>query len=66
VGEFHEELGAEYQGKELGLGFNPVYLMDVLKNLNDESVGLELIDGEKPELSGLPVYIYIVLPMRIN
>lgn len=66
VGEFHEELGAEYQGKELVIGFNPVYLMDVLKNLNDESIGLELIDGEKPGVIRIAGYIYIVLPMRIN
>ncbi|MDD5282092.1 MAG: DNA polymerase III subunit beta [Candidatus Omnitrophica bacterium] len=66
VGEFHEELAAEYQGRELIIGFNPVYLIDILKNLSDEAVNLELTDGEKPGVIRISGYIYIVLPMRIN
>ncbi|MDD5128085.1 MAG: DNA polymerase III subunit beta [Candidatus Omnitrophica bacterium] len=66
VGEFHEELAAEYQGRELIIGFNPVYLMDILKNLSDEFINLELTDGEKPGVIRISGYIYIVLPMRIN
>jgi len=66
VGEFHEELAAEYQGRELIIGFNPVYLMDILKNLSDEVINLELTDGEKPGVIRISGYIYIVLPMRIN
>ncbi|MCK9430505.1 MAG: DNA polymerase III subunit beta, partial [Candidatus Omnitrophica bacterium] len=66
VGEFHEELVAEYQGRELIIGFNPVYLMDILKNLSDEFINLELTDGEKPGVIRISGYIYIVLPMRIN
>ena len=66
VGEFHEELVAEYQGRELIIGFNPVYLMDILKNLSDEFINLELTDGEKPGVVRISGYVYIVLPMRIN
>jgi len=66
VGEFHEELEVEYQGREMVIGFNPLYLMDVLKNLNEETVSLELTDGEKPGVIRLNGYIYIVLPMRLN
>ena len=66
VGEFHEELAVEYQGKELVIGFNPVYLIDILKNLNEEAVNLELTDGEKPGVIRISGYVYIVLPMRLN
>jgi DNA polymerase-3 subunit beta len=66
VGEFHEELAVEYQGKELVIGFNPVYLMDILKNLNEEMINLELVDGEKPGVIRMSGYVYIVLPMRLN
>ncbi|MDD5465604.1 MAG: DNA polymerase III subunit beta [Candidatus Omnitrophica bacterium] len=66
VGEFHEELAVEYQGRELVIGFNPVYLMDVLKNLNEEVIGLELTDTEKPGVIRISGYVYIVLPMRLN
>ncbi len=66
VGEFHEELAVEYQGRELVIGFNPVYLMDVLKNLNEETISLELTDAEKPGVIRISGYVYIVLPMRLN
>jgi len=66
VGEFHEELAVEYQGKELVIGFNPVYLMDILKHLTEDTVNLELTDGEKPGVIRFSGYVYIVLPMRLN
>jgi len=55
-----------YQGKELVIGFNPVYLIDVLKNLHDSNVELELTDSEKPGVIRVNGYVYIVLPMRLN
>jgi DNA polymerase-3 subunit beta len=66
VGEFHEELAVDYQGKELIIGFNPVYLTDVLKNLTEETVNLELIDADKPGVIRISGYVYIVLPMRLS
>jgi len=66
VGEFHEELPVEYQGRELVIGFNPIYLIDILKNLSEETVVLELTDGEKPGVIRISGYVYIVLPMRLN
>lgn len=66
VGESREELAVEYQGRELVIGFNPVYLIDILKNLNEEIINLELTDSEKPGVIRTGGYVYIVLPMRLN
>ena len=66
VGESREELIVSYQGKELVIGFNPAYLIDVLKNLNQDSIDLELTDSEKPGVIRINGYVYIVLPMRLN
>ena len=66
VGESREEAVVEYQGKELAIGFNPNYLVDVLKNLSEEFVNLELVDSEKPGVIRINGYIYIVLPMRLS
>jgi len=66
VGESREEVGVEYQGKEMVIGFNPGYLIDVLKNLREERIELELTDGEKPGVIRSNGYVYIVLPMRLN
>ncbi|MDP2941133.1 MAG: DNA polymerase III subunit beta [Candidatus Omnitrophota bacterium] len=66
VGESREELAVEYQGRELMIGFNPGYLIDVLKNLNEEKIELELTDSEKPGVIRSNGYVYIVLPMRLS
>jgi DNA polymerase-3 subunit beta len=66
IGESREEVAVEYQGKELVIGFNPNYLIDVLKNLSVEQVELELSDSEKPGVIRVNGYIYIVLPMRLS
>lgn len=66
VGESTEEVAVEYQGKETVVGFNPGYIIDVLKNLTDEVVEFELSDAEKPGVIRSNGYVYIVLPMRLN
>ena len=66
VGESREELAVVYQGKELAIGFNPNYLIDVLKNLGQETIDIELTDSEKPGVIRIDGYTYIVLPMRIS
>ena len=65
IGESREEIAAEYQGKEMVIGFNPNYLMDVFKNLHLEQIEFELTDSEKPGVIRSNGYIYIVLPMRL-
>ena len=66
IGESREEVKIEYKGKEMAIGFNPGYLTDVLKNLESETVELELTDSEKPGVIRVDGYVYIVLPMRLN
>lgn len=66
VGEFREEIPLEYAGKELVLGFNPVYLLDMLKNLKEDEFSLELYDSEKPGVVRREDYVYIIQPMRLG
>lgn len=66
IGESKEEVAVEYSGRETVIGFNPYYLMDVLKNLSDEEIEFELTDSEKPGAIRLGEYTYIVLPMRLG
>lgn len=65
IGESREELAVEYSGKEMVIGFNPNYLIDVLKTLTEEKIQFELTDSEKPGVIRIDGYIYIVLPMRL-
>lgn len=66
IGESREEVAVEYSGKEMVIGFNPNYMIDVLKNLTVETVEFEVTDVEKPGVIRVDGYIYIVLPMRIG
>jgi DNA polymerase III subunit beta len=66
IGEITEEIEAQYAGPELQIGFNPAYLQDVLKNLNETAVSIELTGPDKPGVIRMDdEYIYIVLPMQI-
>jgi len=66
LGEARIEVGAEYKGKDITVGFNPEYLIDLLKNINEERIALEVTDPEKPGVVRIGnEYIYVVLPMQI-
>ncbi len=67
MGEVREELGVLYKGKNISVGFNPTYIIEVLKNIDTKEVGLELADNDKPGVIRLGnEYIYVVLPMQIT
>ena len=66
IGEAREEMGVDYKGKDLAIGFNPDYLIDALKNINDEMIPFEVVDAEKPGVIRIgSEYVYVVLPMQI-
>lgn len=67
VGESQEELEAKLSGKEMAIGFNPQYLIDVLKNLNDDEVFLCLTDPDKSGVvkGGSDDYLYVIMPMQL-
>lgn len=67
LGEAREELEVDYKGGEFVIGFNPAFLVDVLKNVSEDKVTFGVIDPEKPAIirSGSD-YTYIVLPMQVT
>lgn len=66
VGEFKEEIPVEYTGKEMVIGFNPGYFLEMLKNWKEEEFFLEFFEAEKPGVVRSKEYVYIVQPMRLN
>ena len=66
--EAQEEIEIEYSGDTLDIGFNVTYLLDVLNNLNNESIECRLADSNSSALFMLPEqqnFKYVVMPMRI-
>lgn len=67
MGEVKEELDAKYTGKNISIGFNPAYLIEPLKNLEQEEIGLEIEDADKPGVLRIgDEYVYVVLPMQLT
>lgn len=65
VGESREEVAVQYGGKELLVGFNPQFLIDVLKNINEEEIEMELLGPDKAGVIRLGDFLYLALPMKI-
>lgn len=66
--EAQEELEIAYTGEPLDVGFNITYLLDVLNNVQDETVECAFGDANSSMLITLPKnseFRYVVMPMRI-
>lgn len=68
LGKVREEVSVELQGDEIEIAFNSRYLLDVLKNLEDDTIYMEMTSSVSPcvirsEKSNN--YKYLVLPVRI-
>lgn len=67
VGEARESIAINYKGRDLSIAFNPIYMMDPLKNLDNDEVYLELIDELSPgvlKING--PFLYVLMPMRMS
>ena len=66
--EAQEELELDYKGEALDIGFNVQYLLDVLNNLDVETIEVALGDANSSALVTVPGrtdFKYVVMPMRI-
>jgi len=65
LGEAREVIEVRYTGQSLEIGFNPNYLIDALKNLNDAEVSFEFFGADKPAVLRKEGFVYLILPMKI-
>ena len=68
IGSMDEEVTAEKEGKDLVIAFNPKYINDVLKVIDDEEVTLYLFNANAPCFikNEEESYIYLILPVNMN
>jgi len=67
--EVESELEVDYQGEPFAIAFNPVYLIDVFKAMENEEVYLELSTPLNPGVIrpvGDEHYKYVVMPMQVS
>jgi len=66
-GESHESMGIEYSGPELQVAFNPQFLMDPLRSLNQDQVFFELKDEVSPGVfKTLESFLCVIMPVRLT
>ena len=68
MGSMNEEIEIDKSGEEIIIGFNPRFLMDVLRVIDDEKITMYMRDSKSPCIikDNDETYIYIVLPVNIN
>jgi len=62
-GEFASEIDAEIEGDGIVIGFNPAFIHDALKHIEDEDITLEFAGTDKP------CFIqknHVVMPVRLS
>ena len=67
VGEAREEMPMEYDGPDLEIAFNPHFIIDVLKALDEEEeIQLKLIDSNSPGILKTDGrFLCVIMPMKL-
>ncbi len=68
LGDAKEEIGIEYEGEEINIGFNSRYLIDAVSTIEGENILLELRGKQNPGVirsSDGSNHTSVVMPMRI-
>lgn len=68
MGSMKEEVGIEKNGKDIMIGFNPKFLMDALRVIDDEVVHIYMINAKAPCYirDENQSYIYLILPVTFS
>lgn len=68
LGSMNEEIMINKEGKDLMIGFNPKFLIDALRVIDDEEVDLYLMNAKAPCFikDETESYIYLILPVNFN
>lgn len=67
VGEGREAIAINYKGPDIAIAFNPGYLMEPLKVLEDDEVYMELNDELSPGVLRINgPFLYVLMPMRTS
>ena len=67
IGSMNEEIMISKDGKDLLIGFNPKFLIDALRVIDDEEVTLYLMNAKAPCFikDETESYIYLILPVKL-
>jgi len=67
IGEAKDEVPIKYAGEQIEIIFNPSYVMDPLKAIDDDEITINLNNGHSPAVIRCSIpFLYVLMPLRIN
>ena len=68
IGTMNEDIDIVKEGKDIMIGFNPKFVLDALKVIDDEEINLFMLNAKSPCFikDDAGSFIYIVLPVNFN
>ena len=68
IGTLNEDIDIDKEGKDIMIGFNPKFLMDALRVIDDENVTMYLVNHKSPCFirDKEENYIYLILPVNFT
>ncbi len=67
VGEAKDDISIDYKGEDFSIAFNPEYVIDALKTLDDEKITFGF---SEPTLPGViscgEDFVYVIMPMKLR
>ena len=68
IGSMTEELDIDKEGKDILIGFNPKFLIDALRVIDEEEIDIYLFNPKAPCFikDKQETYIYLILPVNFN
>ena len=68
LGSMNENIDISKEGKDIMIGFNPKFLIDALRVIDDETIDIYLVNPKAPCFikDAEEKYIYLILPVNFN
>lgn len=68
IGSMNEQILIRKEGKDILIGFNPRFLMDALRVIDDETITIYLVNPKAPCFikDDTESYTYLILPVNFN
>jgi DNA polymerase-3 subunit beta len=68
LGSLNEEIEIDKTGKDIMIGFNPKFLIDVLRSIDEENVNVYMMNPKAPCIikDEKESYLYLILPINFN
>ncbi len=68
IGSMNEDIDIKKEGRDLMIGFNPRFILDALRVIDDEEITMYLVNPKAPFVikNDEQSYVYLILPISFN